>query len=221
MRRMLAVTAGLLALSCAGRTKAPTVTPATAGPVAPKVEIPGLAHQPGEILTEYDLNRDGRPEVWKYVAKGPDGKETLLRKEKDLNGDGRIDTWEGYAPDGALAILVYDLDFDGKPDVTLTYEKDQLVKKEYALGFDGASRSWAFFEKGKLVRKERDTNGDGKVDYWEYWENGELDRLGVDLDADGQVDRWETRKAKTEGEGDAATQNGAASPAGAATATQK
>ncbi|BDG06787.1 FG-GAP repeat domain-containing protein [Anaeromyxobacter oryzae] len=204
MRRLLAVTAGLLALSCAGRTKAPAVSSATAPAEAPRAPIPGMEHKPGEIVAEYDLNRDGRPDVWKYVTKDADGKEVLLRKEKDLNGDGRIDTWEAYGADGALTLVVYDLDFDGKPDVTLTYEKGQLVKKEYALGFDGASRSSSFFEKGKLVRKERDTNGDGKVDYWEYWENGEIDRIGVDLDGDGQVDRWETRKAVEGGETTAA-----------------
>ena len=86
------------------------------------------------------------------------------------------------------------MDFDGKPDVTLFFEKDQLVRKEYAFGFDGVPHSFNYYEKNKLVRKERDTNGDGKVDTWEYWENGEVDRVGVDLDGDGQVDRWETRK---------------------------
>ncbi len=201
MRRLLAVTAGLLALSCAGRTKTPAASPtAGASNEAPKAAIPGMEPKPGEIVSQLDLNRDGRPDVWKYTLKGAEGPEVLLRKEKDLNGDGRIDTWEAYGSDGALALVVYDLDFDGKPDVTATYEKGQLVKKEYALGFDGASRSWSFFEKGKLVRKERDTNGDGKVDYWEYWENGEIDRIGVDLDGDGQVDRWEARKPAEPGD---------------------
>ncbi len=194
MRRLLAVTAGLLALSCAGRTKVPATGGAAAAPAeAPRPPIPGVGHRPGEIVSEYDLNRDGRPDVWKYVRKEGD-KEILVRRERDLNGDGRKDCWEAYGPDGQVTKLAYDLDFDGKPDVTLTFEKGQLVEKEYALGFDGVSRSWSFFEKGKLVRKERDTNGDGKVDTWEYWENGELDRIGVDEDGDGQVDRWETRK---------------------------
>ncbi len=136
----------------------------------------------------------GKSDLWKYAVKDAAGKEVLLRKEKDLNGDGKIDTWEKYAPDGSLVRAVYDLDFDGKPDVTLFFEKDQLVKKELALGFDGVPRTWNYYEKGKLVRKERDTNGDGRVDSWEYWENGEIDRIGIDLDGDGQVDRWEARK---------------------------
>jgi predicted metal-dependent peptidase len=158
---------------------------------------PGFEHQPNEVLTEYDLTHDGKPDVWKYTVKDATGKEVLLRKEKDLNGDGKVDTWEKYNPDGSLARVVYDLDFDGKPDVTLYYERDQLVRKEMAFGFDGLPRAWNYYEKGKLVRKERDTNNDGQVDYWEYWENGEIDRIGVDVDGDGQVDRWEAKKSAT------------------------
>ncbi len=199
MRRLLLALAGLLA--CAGPQK---TAPLAEAPAEPKLIVPkGFEHAPGEILTEYDLTHDGKPDVWKYSTRDASGKEILLRKEKDLNGDGRIDTWEKYAPDGSLVVVLYDLDFDGRPDETLFYEKDQLVKKEMAYGFDGVPRTWCYYEKGKLVRKERDTNGDGKVDYWEYWENGEVDRIGVDEDGDGQVDRWEARKiadAAPEGE---------------------
>jgi hypothetical protein len=191
MRRLLLSLAGLAAVSCASApAPVPDKAQADAGPVA----IPGFERQPNEVVTEYDLTHDGKPDVWKYSVKDASGKEIVLRKEKDLNGDGKPDTWEKYAPDGTIVRVVYDLDFDRKPDVTLFYEKEQLVRKEMAFGFDGVPRSWSFYEKGKLVRKERDTNGDGKVDAWEYWENGEIDRIGIDQDGDGQVDRWEARK---------------------------
>lgn len=192
MRRLLLAFAGLAAISCAGTTPSPAAVPPPAEtPVAaPK----GFEPQQGEILTEYDLTHDGKADVWKYALKDAAGKEVPLRKEKDLNADGKIDTWEKFAPDGAMIRVVYDLDFDGKPDETLFFEKEQLVKKELAFGFDGVPRSWNYYEKGKLVRKERDTNGDSSVDYWEYWENGEVDRIGVDEDGDGQVDRWEAKK---------------------------
>jgi hypothetical protein len=195
MRRCLLVLAGLAAVSCATARRPPAG--ATSSPAGAEARpLPrGFEHQPGEAVTEVDLTHDGKPDLWKYVVKDAAGKEILVRKEKDLNGDGKVDTWERYAPDGTLAQVVYDLDFDGKPDETLIFEKEQLVKKELAFGFDGIPRSWSYYEKGKLVRKERDTNGDGKVDTWEYWENGELDRIGVDVDGDGQVDRWEARKS--------------------------
>jgi hypothetical protein len=198
MRRLLLPLASLLA--CAGPQKpAPAAAPAETPVIVPK----GFERQANEILSEYDLTHDGKPDVWKYVARDAAGKETLLRKEKDLNGDGKIDTWEKYAADGSLVRVVYDLDFDAKPDETLFYEKDQLVKKELAFGFDGVPRSWNHYEKGKLVRKERDTNNDGNVDYWEYWESGEVDRIGVDEDGDGQVDRWEAKKTAEAGQGEA------------------
>jgi hypothetical protein len=198
MRRLLLSLAGLAALSCAtSRAPAPEKAPVDAAPVG----IPGFEKQANEILTEYDLTHDGKPDVWKYALPGEAGKEVLLRKEKDLNADGKPDSWEKYGDDGALAHVVYDLDFDGKPDVTLFYEKEQLVRKEMAFGFDGVPRTWSYYEKAKLVRKERDTNGDGKVDAWEYWENGEVDRIGVDQDGDGEVDRWEARKSQAPADG--------------------
>jgi hypothetical protein len=199
MRRLLLSLAGLAALSCAtSPAKPPEKAPVDAAPVG----IPGFEKQANEVLTEYDLTHDGKPDVWKYALPDAAGKEVLLRKEKDLNGDGRPDTWEKYGEDGTLVRAVYDLDFDGKPDVTLFYEKEQLVRKEMAFGFDGVPRSWSYYEKAKLVRKERDTNGDGKVDAWEYWEDGEIDRIGVDQDGDGEVDRWEARKGQPQAAAD-------------------
>ena len=98
-----------------------------------------------------------------------EGKERVVRKERDLNGDGRVDVWETYDDEGNVAKQAYDLDFDGKPDLVITYEK------------------------GQLVRKERDSKGTGKVDTWEYWEDGKLDRIGVDTDGDGVVDQWQKK----------------------------
>jgi hypothetical protein len=213
MRRLLLPLAGLAALSCATARSVPQkAAPAETAALVPA----GFERQPNEVVTEFDLTHDGKPDVWKYSVKDASGKEVLVRKEKDLNGDGKVDTWEKYNPDGSLARVVYDLDFDGKPDVTLIYEKDQLVRKEMAFGFDGVPRAWNYYEKGKLVRKERDANNDGQVDYWEYWENGEIDRIGVDVDGDGQVDRWEARKSSA-----APAEPGAAPAPAAASAAQK
>ncbi len=190
MRRIAVAVALLLSTACGSKQK---VLPPAPGRENVPVHTAG-APRPGETVHEYDLNHDGRTDVWTYTAKGADGKEVVVRKEKDLNNDGSVDTWEEYLPDATLSRLTYDMDFDGKPDVTLFFEKDQLVRKEYAFGFDGVPHTFNYYEKNKLVRKERDTNGDGKIDTWEYWEGGEVDRVGVDLDNDGQVDRWETRK---------------------------
>ncbi len=195
MRRVLILTAGLLATSCAHRSQAtpsaaPTAPPDSAAAVS---AIPEFAPRPGEKVAAYDVGGHGKPDLWKYSVVVAEGQEKVVRKERDLNGDGKVDVWETYDDEGNVAKQAYDLDFDGKPDLVITSEKGQLVKKEYAPGFDGMARTTAFYENGKLVRKERDTRGAGKVDTWEYWEGGELDRVGVDLDGDGQVDRWDRR----------------------------
>lgn len=190
----LLVTAALLAASCSHRSRAPTTTGAAPADSAQAVSmIEGLQPVPGEAVVALDSDGDGTPDLWRYSVVVAQGQERLVRKERDLNRDRRVDTWETFDDEGHFAKLVFDMDFDAKADLVVTYEKGQLVKKEYAPGFDGMARTAAYFENGKLVRKERDTKGSGKVDTWEYWEGGELDRIGVDLDGDGQVDRWDKR----------------------------
>ena len=107
-----------------------------------------------------------------------------------------MDVWEWFDAEGNGGKRVVDLDFDGKADVVLHFEKTQLVRKEMAFGFDGKPHVVAYYERGKLTRKEEDDNGDGKVDTWKYWEAGELDRVGVGTDGDGKVDRWEVRRGE-------------------------
>jgi hypothetical protein len=192
--RRLPFAAAILVIACAGEKAAQKIS---AEPAPPGASAAAEAPTPGpdETVTQLDLGQHGRTDLWIFKHKSPDGKESVVRKERDLNGDGRVDAWEYFDADGNLSRQVYDMDFDGKPDVALYFEKSQLVRKEYGFGFDGKPHVWNFYEKNKLVRRERDANGDGKVDTWEYWENGEIDRIGVDLDGDGQVDKWESRKA--------------------------
>jgi hypothetical protein len=194
--RALLIAGGLLAAACShkARTATPTAAPPAEAAIAVQ-SIPDLQPLPGEKVAAFDPGHTGRPTLWKYTVVVGEGQERVVRKERDLNGDGKIDIWEAYDEDGNVSKQVCDLDFDGKPDLVVTYEKGLLVKKELAPGFDGMARTVAYFENGKLVRKERDRSGAGKIDTWEYYENGELDRIGYDDDGDGQVDRWEKREA--------------------------
>ena len=147
-----------------------------------------------EKVTEFDLNHDGRPDVWVYTvkAKTPDGKEydRLVRKEMDINWDGKVDIVRYYDENEQISKEELDLDFDGRIDQWNYYEKGVLVRKERDLDFNGKPDLWIYYDKGHIVRKERDTNHSGKVNYWEYWENDHVDRIGEDLNGDGQVDRW-------------------------------
>jgi len=202
MRRALLLTAGLLAASCSHKSRAPaTAANPDDSAQAAVSSIEGLQPVPGEAVVALDSDADGTPDLWRYAVVVAEGQERLVRKERDLNRDRRVDTWETFDEEGRSAKVVFDMDFDGKADLVVSYEKGLLVKKEYAPGFDGMARTAAFYENGKLVRKERDTKGTGKVDTWEYWEGGALDRIGVDLDGDGQVDRWEKRGGAEPGEG--------------------
>ena len=152
------------------------------------------AKQGDEKVVQYDLNRDGKPDVWEYsvTVKDADGHATerVVRKEMDLNFDGKVDAVYWYDDKGEKVREQLDLDFDGKVDETIFFEKGQVVRKERDLNGDGKVDTWLFYERGQLVRKERDTKGSGRVDYWEFWENGQIDRIGEDLDGDGNVDRW-------------------------------
>jgi hypothetical protein len=153
-----------------------------------------LAKRSDEKVVQYDLNRDGKPDVWEYsvTLKDSDGHpvDHMVRKEMDLNFDGKVDAVYWYDDKGEKVREQLDLDFDGKVDETIFFEKGQVVRKERDLNGDGKVDTWLFYEHGQLVRKERDTKGTGRVDYWEFWENGQIDRIGEDLDGDGNVDRW-------------------------------
>jgi hypothetical protein len=147
-----------------------------------------------EHVSAYDLRRSGKPDVWVYTVSAQDSSgrkiERRVRKEADLNGDGRVDIVDWYDADGNVVRETLDLDYDGKVDETVFFEKGQKTRSESDLDGDGKVDTWKFYEKGQLVRKERDVKGTGRVDYWEYWEGGEIDRIGEDLDGDGTVDRW-------------------------------
>ena len=155
-------------------------------------------HQPAfgeEHVQTYDLHRTGKPDVWVYSVTTQDASgrpvERRVRKEADLNGDGRVDVVYFFDADGQVTKETLDLDYDGKVDDTLYFEKGKKVRSEKDLDGDGRVDTWSYYDGNeKLVRKERDVKGTGKVDYWEYWENGAIDRIGEDLDGDGQVDRW-------------------------------
>ena len=72
------------------------------------------------VMSEYDTDYDGEPNVWKYFDVGEDGIARLDRKERDTDGDGNIDVWERFNADGEVIRTGRDLDGDGTMD-----ERDQ------------------------------------------------------------------------------------------------
>lgn len=69
------------------------------------------------VMTEYDTDQDGRPNVFKYYIRNDAGVPVLDRKERDENGDGQIDVWERFDAEGKVTRTGRDTDGDGKMDV--------------------------------------------------------------------------------------------------------
>src|SRR4051812_42981055 len=69
-----------------------------------------------EKVTEYDLNRDKKPDVFVFTvaAKTEDGKDydRVVRKELDINWDGRVDIVRIYGDNEQVDSEKIDLDFD-------------------------------------------------------------------------------------------------------------
>jgi len=91
-------------------------------------------------MTEFDLNHDGKPDMWVYSvkAKTADGKDydRVVRKEMDINWDGRVDIVRYYDENEKISKAALDLDFDGKIDQWNYYEKGVLVRKERDLAYN-------------------------------------------------------------------------------------
>ncbi len=156
-----------------------------------------LITEGGLKVKEFDLNQDMEPDVFKYYkpiknAENGTTEYVLVKRELDLNNDGKIDVLTEYDDERQIVMETFDLDFDGRIDLTDHYANGQLIKKDVDFAFDEKPDMFKYFLKGQLVRKEKDRNNDGRIDYWEYWEKGRLDRIGVDVDGDGEVDTWKT-----------------------------
>ncbi|MBN2362075.1 MAG: hypothetical protein JXR83_21670 [Deltaproteobacteria bacterium] len=149
----------------------------------------------GLEVQRFDLNHDRKPDLIKYVRVIGD-EELVVRKEYDLNFDGKTDVWRNYNDKAELAKEALDLDFDGRIDLENYFEGGQLVRQEKDLNFDGHPDLHKYYEKGVASRIEADTNNDGKIDLWQYFEKGQVDRIGIDRDGDGNVDDWKSMKAE-------------------------
>lgn len=69
------------------------------------------------VMSEYDTDYDGIPNVFKYFERSEDGAVYLDRKERDSDGDGLIDVWERFSREGEVVRTGRDTDGDGKMDV--------------------------------------------------------------------------------------------------------
>lgn len=172
---------------------------ATLSWVGPGQKVEDVAKARGLVVKTYDVNRDGRPDVYKFFKSTDDPQnpgnklDFLTRKELDINHDGRFDVVRTYDDKGQVVSEEVDLDFDGKVDEIAYFEDGVMVRKELDFNFDGKPDVVKYYTNGHLARIESDRGHHGKVDTWEYYTDEGLDRIGTDTDGDGQVDHWERR----------------------------
>ena len=217
-----------------------TATPAPANEAASSQALPGDANAPSasalswlgpgdrpeDIATRrgvqvkyFDLNHDGRPDVYRFYTLEADPQnaggtlEHTVRKELDINQDGRVDVVRTYNAANQIVEELDDLDFDGKADETSFFSEGNLLRKELDLDFDGKPDVLKYYSTGHLIRIESDRNHHGKIDTWEYYENDALDRVGMDTDGDGQVDNWQRPPKGSPAAAGSTPAAGAAAPA--------
>jgi hypothetical protein len=200
MRKFLSGFA-VAAVACGGGSKKATTARPLAGGGNEDLGIPKvdekLCDAGGKRVSLFDLDQDGKPDVWKILAEKTERgakSEKLVCKQVDLNHDGKKDYAAQYDDAGNIILEEYDFDFDGKFDARVHF--DRKSGKKYAAervsGFGDRPDVWEKYgEDERIEALRRDRNGDGRPDYWEQYLGGSLDKILYDDNFDGKPDRKE------------------------------
>ncbi|HWO17450.1 MAG TPA: hypothetical protein VNO30_01700 [Kofleriaceae bacterium] len=158
---------------------------------------PTLCDTNGKNIVTFDLNKDGRPDVWRlYKSEDENGTnvEFMTCKQVDFDHDNRKDWVVAYNRRGNPIYHKADFDYDGKWDVSAVYDPkvNQLAEVERDTDFDGKFDVKEVYDAaGALSSVRRDRNGDGKPDQWEQYKDTILLAILYDDDFDGKVERRE------------------------------
>jgi len=194
---LVSVGIGLTLAACGGKNKneATTAGGDTAAAV-PKVD-PTLCDTSGKNVVTYDLNKDGRPDVWRLYKSEQEGEtrvDVQTCKQVDFDHDGRKDWVVGYNRKGGVLFEKADLDYDGKFDMSAIYDPKtgKVVEVERDSDFDGKYDLKETYDSGGILASvRRDRNGDENPDVWEQYKDGTLIAILYDDDGDSKVDRRE------------------------------
>lgn len=133
---------------------------------------------------EWDMNGDGRTDVWEEYRN-----DVLVERRTDRNNDGKADWWDHFVK-GVLEKAEGDQNFDGKVDIWARFnDHSQYNYAERDLNFDGKADAWEHMESGVRIRGERDLDYDGKPDEWSIFKAGQLIERRWSLDGTGRVDK--------------------------------
>lgn len=189
---------GLSVLALAAcRAKQDGTTPRTAGLDGVPGVDPTLCDTNGKNVVTYDLNHDGRPDVWRLYKTEDDGGtkiESLTCKQVDFDHDGRKDWVVAYSRKGSPLFEKADFDYDGKWDVSQVHnaKTGAVAEAERDTDFDGKFDVKEVYDSaGQLTGVRRDRNSDGRPDLWEQYKDTVLLAILYDDDFDGKVDRRE------------------------------
>ena len=187
-----------LSLTGCGDKKKAATTPkdTTIDAAVPRVD-PTLCETEGKNIITADLNKDGRPDVWRMLRSEEEGGtkvEFMTCKQVDFDHDGRKDWVVGYNRKGAVTFERADFDYDGKFDMSAIYDTKTatVAEVERDSDFDGKFDLKETYDSvGQLVSVKRDRNSDGAPDMWEQYKDGILLAILYDDDFDNKVDRRE------------------------------
>ena len=197
-RSFVMIASGLLASAgCSGGSKKAGTTPSDAETAGiPQVD-PTLCDTSGKNIVTYDLNKDGRADVWRLYKSEDEGGtkvEFMTCKQVDFDHDGRKDWVVAYNRKGNILFERADFDYDGKWDMSAIYDTktNALAEVERDTDFDGKYDIKELYDRFEtLTAVRRDRNADGNPDYWEQYKDGVLLAILYDDDFDGKVDRRE------------------------------
>ena len=195
-----AVGAALLAMAalpaCGGKDKKDPNAPGDTASAVPKVD-PTLCDTGGKNVVTFDLNKDGRPDVWRLYKSEDEGGtrvDILTCKQVDFDHDNRKDWVVGYNRKGGVLFEKADLDYDGRFDMSAVYDpkSGKVVEVERDSDFDGTYDLKELYDSGGAISSvRRDRNGDNNPDVWEQYKDGGLIAILYDDDNDSKVDRRE------------------------------
>ena len=117
MKAKSALALVLFLFACHGKDEATTPTKDVDAAI-PKVD-PTLCDTTGKNVVTYDLNKDGKPDVWRLYKTEDEGGtkvEFMTCKQVDFDHDGRKDWVVAYNRKGTPLFEKADFDYDGKVD---------------------------------------------------------------------------------------------------------
>lgn len=214
MRRALCLlgTAGVLTAGCGGSQEAPVQEQPAGDTLTEDTNLSDLDPfvrlftPEGLLLVASDINVDGRPDNFEFLAVLDEGDNRILefeelspydplnlrivRKEIDVNFDGNVDVVRTYNRQQRLIREELDVNFNQSVDFINHFEDAIIVRRQLDRDADGVFEETRYYRAGSLYRIEKDSDNDFIPDYWEFYLEGVLARIGRDYDADGIIDNW-------------------------------